>query len=124
MCFYDKFLLLCKEREVTKTRALIDAGLSKSLARKWENKLEKGENVVPNGETLLKLCNYFGVTSDYFLDKEIEKAPSISAEGLTDEQIELVRLFRGADSAYQAAALALLREAEAAHKVRDDESKG
>lgn len=80
MCFYDKFTLICEQRGVAKTRALIDAGLSKSLAAKWEKKKEKGENVVPNGETLLKLCNYFGVASDYFLDDEIEKAPTLSGE--------------------------------------------
>ena len=84
---------------------------------------KKGETK-PTNENLEKAATIFGCDLKYLMFGEIEKAPTLASEDLTDEQIELVKLFRGADSAYQAAALALLREAEAAHKVRDDESKG
>lgn len=42
----------------------------------------KGEDVVPNGETLVKLSNYFGVPIDFFLDdvetkKETNPSPKM-----------------------------------------------
>lgn len=56
MCFYDNFLEMCKERGVSPSRALIEAGLSKSLNSKWAN----NPFTTPNGETLTRLAAYFG----------------------------------------------------------------
>lgn len=83
MCFFDKFKALCTERGVAPTRVLIDAGLSKSLNKKWEDKPE----TVPNGVTLKKLSVYFGVPVDYFLD-ENEKQPTISEDDELNEILE------------------------------------
>lgn len=116
LCFFNKFTFLCDKKGIAYTRALIDSGLSKALYNKWKNK----PNTIPNGETLVKLSKFFNVPIDYFSDDEQkEKAPTQTGEGLTDEQSELVRLFREADPVYRAAALSLLREAEAAHKAQD-----
>lgn len=86
MCFFDKFKALCTERGVAPTRALIDAGLSKSLYKKWEVKPE----TVPNGATLKKLSAYFGVSADYFID-ENEKKPTISEDDELMEYLEMLR---------------------------------
>lgn len=60
--FYDLFIKLCRENNVAPTRAALDTGLSKSAPTKW-----KKTGATPNGETLNKLADYFGVTTDYLL---------------------------------------------------------
>lgn len=85
MCFYDKFAALCKKKGVSETRALIEAGLSKSLRTKWMNK----PATVPNGESLTKLSKYFNVPADYFMDLDIKKEPTSNRSELISSIIEL-----------------------------------
>lgn len=63
---YDKFKLLCEARGVSPSAAMIASGLSKALATKWKTT----EQFTPNSESLLKLCKYFNISADYFLDSE------------------------------------------------------
>lgn len=97
--FYPTFEKLCKEKGVKKTRALIDAGLPKSAAKYWENHFNAGEDPKPTNQNAVKLAQYFGVTVDYLLTGEKEKAPAKSeslerkdfnkwVETLTDEQLK------------------------------------
>ena len=60
---YDVFLKLCDQKGVTASRALIDAGLSKSLGSKWKSM----PTMVPNAATISKLAEYFHVSADVFL---------------------------------------------------------
>ena len=60
MNFLDSFLMLCERKDVPPSRALEDAGLSKSLYSKWKQKPES----IPNGATLEKLAKYFMVPID------------------------------------------------------------
>lgn len=69
--------MLCDAKRVPYTRALIEAGLSKSLYSKWKD----NPQAVPNGATLQKLSTYFGVPIDYFCnDVEIKKDPTQTSE--------------------------------------------
>ena len=117
---YERIDELCKSEGINMTEMCRRTGVPRGNL----TDLCKGRQKSLATKNMIKIASYFNVSVEYLETGEKEKAPSISAEGLTDEQIELVRLFRGAGSAYQAAALALLREAEAAHKVQDDELKG
>lgn len=69
--FYDLFCDLCKQRGVSVTKATIDIGLSRTIGTKW-----KRTGATPNGETLQKIADYFGVSTDYLLGTETEKAPT------------------------------------------------
>ncbi len=60
MTFLNSFLRLCELKDVPPTRALEEAGLSRSLYSKWKAK----PTFVPNGETLEKLSRYFLVSID------------------------------------------------------------
>ena len=60
--FYDLFCTLCKQKNVSPTRAALEIGLSKSTATKWKN-----SGATPNGETLAKIADYFDVSTDYLL---------------------------------------------------------
>lgn len=69
--FYDLFCELCSEKKIPPTKASLEIGLSKSTATKWKN-----TGATPQGETLNKIANYFGVSVDYLLGNEQkEKLP-------------------------------------------------
>lgn len=73
--FYDLFCDLCKQKNVSPTRASLEIGLSKSTATKWKN-----TGATPNGETLSKIAEYFGVSTDYLLNGDTSKNSSITSE--------------------------------------------
>ena len=64
--FFDRFKVLCEKKGVSAYRACTDIGLNRSSVAKWKN------GSTPNGTTLQKLADYFGVSVDYLLEKEKE----------------------------------------------------
>lgn len=60
-------------------------GVSKQCVSNWEN-----DNVMPSIEMLVKIADYFNVTTDYVLGRN-EKT-YIDVSGLTDEQISHISL--------------------------------
>lgn len=68
--FYDIFVKLCRNNNISPNKACIDMGLSRSVAAKW-----KHTNTYPSAETLAKIAKYFEVTVDYLLNDSIEKLP-------------------------------------------------
>ncbi len=98
--FYDEFINLCASRGISKQKACIDCGISRTAWNKWRN------GGLPNGATIGRLAEYFGVTSDFLLGgTETEKAPTPESElskvaidvakaydKATDKQKQMVRL--------------------------------
>ena len=62
--FFDRFEDLCKQKGVSKQRACIDCGLSRTAWNKWK------AGAIPNGDAVQSLADYFGVTTDYLLTGE------------------------------------------------------
>lgn len=60
--FFDIFCALCDKKGVSVTKATVEIGLSRTIGTKW-----KKTDATPNGETLNKIANYFGVSTDYLL---------------------------------------------------------
>lgn len=60
-------------------------GVSKQCVSNWEN-----DNVLPSIEMLVKLADYFGVTTDCLLGRTSDK--TISVDGLTDKQCSHISL--------------------------------
>ena len=60
-------------------------GVSKQCVSNWEN-----DNVMPSIEMLIKIADFFNVTTDYVLGRN-EKI-YIDVSGLTDEQISHISL--------------------------------
>ena len=56
MTFFDNFMHQCKLKGVKPTRALQDAGLNKALYSRWSKQPDR----MPMGDTMQKLCEYFG----------------------------------------------------------------
>lgn len=89
--FYDRFVLLCKKKGVTPTRAALDAGISKSLVTKWKTNAAKD----PSPDVIRKLASYFGISIAELLGEENKKAPTETGErSVSDEDIKFA-LFGG-----------------------------
>ena len=73
--FFDIFYDLCKKKGVSCKKAAEDIGLSNSITTKW-----KKTGATPGGDTLNRIANYFGVSTDYLLGKESKKAPTAAGE--------------------------------------------
>ena len=71
--FYDRFKALCENKKTSPTRAAIDMGFSNSITTKW-----KKTGATPDGVTLAKIAEYFGITVDELLGKE--KQPTTLGE--------------------------------------------
>jgi transcriptional regulator with XRE-family HTH domain len=72
--FFDRLKKLCDEKGISTYKACTDIGLNRAAVAKWKN------GSIPGGSTAAKLADYFGVTTDYLLGKETEKAPTNSGE--------------------------------------------
>ena len=60
-------------------------GVSKQCVSNWEN-----DNVMPSIEMLVKIADFFNVTTDYVLGRNEKKYLDVS--GLSDEQISHISL--------------------------------
>ena len=60
-------------------------GVTKQCVSNWEN-----DNVMPSVEMLVKLADYFGVTTDYILGRSEKN--TIDVSGLTEVQLSHISL--------------------------------
>ena len=88
--FYDRFKQLCAKKGVSCNKAALEIGLSNATPTKW-----KKTGATPVGETLDRIAIYFGVTTDYLLGKETEKAPTTNGERRLDILDEVDIAFYG-----------------------------
>lgn len=91
--FYDVFNSLCASKGISCKRASMEIGLSNSTAAKW-----KRTGATPNGDTLSKIADYFGVTTDYLLNGEQKEKPStVSGEEHSYTDLQLLAAIKRAD---------------------------
>lgn len=64
--FYDTFIRLCNEKGIKPTNLIEELGFSSGNMSRWKNGLEPGR------KSLLKIAEYFNVSTDYLLGKETE----------------------------------------------------
>lgn len=77
--FYDRFKQLCDDRGVSCNKAALEIGLSNATPTKWRK-----TGATPNSETLQKIAGYFGVTIQFLLGQEKEKAPALTRKDERD----------------------------------------
>lgn len=72
--FFDTFYELCKKKGVSCKKAVLEMGLSNSIATKWRKTA-----ATPTGETLQRIAQYFDVSIDYLLsyDPNLEKSDEL-----------------------------------------------
>lgn len=87
--FFERFSALCKEHNETPNSVAKIIGASSGSVTAWK----KGTD--PRNATLTKIADYFGVSTDFLLGKENEKAPTMAGErSVSDDDIKFA-LFGG-----------------------------
>ncbi len=111
----DKILKLLKEQN-KKQKDLTDyLNVSKGVFTDWKS----GKNVSYT-KHIPKIAEFLGVSTDYLLGIKKENSPSSEENGLSDSQKEIIALFDAAPPELQAAALAVLKSAEARLQAQND----
>lgn len=86
--FFSQLEYLCQQNNVAMSTVVQTLGMSKSVVTSWK------KGIIPNGETILKLAEYFNVSTDFLL------TGSLNISDLENEEVELLHLFRSlSDSA-------------------------
>jgi transcriptional regulator with XRE-family HTH domain len=81
--FFERFADLCKEIGETPNSVAKTLGISSGSVTAWKNGTE------PRNKTLSAIADHFGVTTDYLLGKETEKAPTGSGERDILDEVDL-----------------------------------
>lgn len=71
--FYDRFIQICDERNVTPSQVALKCGFNKSSVTNW-----KKNGYAPRQEILIKISNYFNVSVDYLLGNEEKENTTVS----------------------------------------------
>lgn len=80
MTFFERYKELCSKKGESPTKAAANNGIGASTVTAWKS------GSFPKGETLYKLANYFGVSTDYLLTGE---EPTYTAYRTADDDIEI-----------------------------------
>ena len=112
MCTLDRIMQLLKQQG-KKQKDLTDfLGLTKNTFTNW-----KGGHSESYKKFLPQIAEFLNVSVDWLVGKE--NSPLSLDSGLSAEQREIINLFDSAPPELQAAALAVLKSAEASHKLQD-----
>ncbi len=68
MSLLTKIKILCVERNTSMSAVEKELGIGNGTISRWDA-------VVPSGDKLVKVADYFGVSIDYLLDRTNEKSP-------------------------------------------------
>ena len=99
MQFSSRFKQLCKDKKVTQKKALEDMGFHRNAAQRWA----EGS---PSTEALLKIAEYFDMSTDEVLGVETKKAPTPKGER---DYLAIMNAFDKADESTREAILLLLK---------------
>lgn len=80
----DRIKELRQAKHMTQVELANELGLTKQCVSNWEN-----DNVLPSIDMLIKLADYFSVTTDYLLCRETDA--KLSVDGLSVEEISHIR---------------------------------
>jgi len=86
LSFVDAFYELCEKHSISPNKACTDIGISRTSPAKWKS------GSVPNGQTLSKIANYFGVTTDYLLGKNTTSSVERIKELCKEKKLAISRL--------------------------------
>lgn len=84
--FFERLLLLCKEKKTNITAVLKQLGQSTSKGTAWRN------GTIPNGDLLVMLAKHFHVSVDYLLGLTNIKTPHEIGEPQDHKDSQLIQL--------------------------------
>lgn len=104
MSFYDRYIACCKERGVAPTSQVVldKIGCSRSYITTLGNNKK-----IPNGEIVKNVSLYFNVSADYLL--ELIDVPLPLDHVFSENEIEILSIFRDLNSEGQSAADAMIK---------------
>ena len=82
--FYEIFKFLCEKNNTNPTTAVKILGLSTAMPTNWKN------GQVPNADTLIKIADFFNVSTDYLLGRENKKTESTILAYSGNERIDSI----------------------------------
>lgn len=88
--FAERIRYLRQSKELNQVQLAEKLGVTKQSISNWEN-----DNIMPSIEMLVKVADFFCVTTDYLLARDIQEpeAPHLlDITGLTPRQAEHIRL--------------------------------
>lgn len=100
MQFSLRFKQLCKEHGVTQKKAFEDMGMHRNSAQRWIDG-------TPQAETLIKIAEYFGITTDEVLGVDNKKTPTREGERWISKE-EFFAAYMAQDESTRAAIRLLL----------------
>ena len=99
MQFSLRFKQLCKERRVTQKQALADMGFHRNAAQRWA----EGS---PSTDALIKIAEYFEMSTDEVLGVDNKKTPTLEGER---DYAKVIEAIKQADESTREAILLLLK---------------
>lgn len=109
---------ICKERGTNPTVAGRESGAGETMVTNLKRK-----GTLPSIEKFQLLAQYLGVTTSELLGEEEKPTPTYG-DGLSEDQLEVIRRYKAAPPALRAAALAVLRAAEEQSKAQGGSTTG
>lgn len=100
MQFSLRFKQLCKERHITQKQALSNMGFHRNAVQSWTS----GK---PSAEALIKIAEYFEMSTDEVLGVDNKKTPTPEGERITKE--DFYAAFEAADESTREAIRILLK---------------
>lgn len=83
--FYEIYIGLCAEKNISPTKAAVEIGLSNAAPTGWK------QGAVPRESALKRIADYFGVTVEYLKGETDIKNPAANDDNGMEK--EVVRLF-------------------------------
>ena len=93
---YNKVKELCRDKNITQKQLAETIGINQNTIKTWEHKL-------PNSETLVKIADYFDITTDYLLGRSSNKL--LTRKNERDIQKSLKQIYNGLDDSLSLAYL-------------------
>ena len=91
MTFFERYKDLCRKKGESPTKAAANNGIGGSTVTAWKN------GSFPKGETIYKLAEYFGVSTDYLLTGEEQTYTAIRTADPDVEIFERINALKRED---------------------------
>ena len=119
--FLERTLELIEKKNISKNKLLTDLKLSKNSFVDWQNR-----GTIPSAETIEKIADYFGVTTDYLLGRtdDINQKPGDSNIKMDDFSYALYNESRELDDDDKQRLLKYARMLRNAIEERNNKSGG
>ena len=81
--FYDVFCALCAEKGLTPGGAAAKIGFNRASVTVWKN-----NGTAPRQELLVKIADFFQVSTDYLLGLETDRSPAVLGREISDDALK------------------------------------